>query len=87
MSSTSKFLTGFIIGGAIGAVAGILLAPKSGEETRTMISDATDDLLKRTDKTIKEIRDKADDAVSDMQKKGDEIKGQLQKLIDNKTKK
>ena len=31
--SATKFLAGFIVGGAIGAIAGILLAPKSGEET------------------------------------------------------
>ncbi|NQU97047.1 MAG: YtxH domain-containing protein [Chloroflexi bacterium] len=31
------FVTGFLIGGIVGFVAGILLAPKSGEETRAII--------------------------------------------------
>ena len=31
------FITGFLIGGIVGFVAGILLAPKSGEETRAII--------------------------------------------------
>ena len=35
--SVSRFLAGFIVGGAIGAVAGVLLAPRSGEETRKML--------------------------------------------------
>ena len=39
--SAPKFLAGFIVGGAIGAIAGILLAPKSGEETRQLIADTT----------------------------------------------
>ena len=32
--SVGKFLAGFIIGGAVGGVIGVLLAPRSGEETR-----------------------------------------------------
>lgn len=79
--SATKFLAGFIVGGAIGAIAGVLLAPKSGEETRAMIADTTKDVLKRADETVKEIQEKADDVVSDMQKKGDEIKEKLQNLI------
>ena len=37
--SVGKFLAGFTIGAALGAITGILLAPKSGEETREMLSD------------------------------------------------
>lgn len=79
--SAGKFLAGFLVGGAIGAIAGVLLAPKSGEETRQMIADGAKDALKRADETVKEIQSKADDVVSDMQKKGDEIKERLQCLI------
>ncbi len=81
MSSTSKFLCGFLIGGAVGAIAGILLAPKSGEETRQMLKDGTVEALKKADATVKEIQAKADDVVSDLQKKGDEIKEKLQSLM------
>ena len=80
--SATKFLAGFIVGGAIGAIAGILLAPKSGEETRQIIADTTKDVMRRADETVKEIhQSKADDVVSDMQKKGDEIRDRLQNLI------
>ena len=79
--SATKFLAGFIVGGAIGAIAGILLAPKSGEETRAMLADGAKEAMKRADETVKEIQSKADDVVSDMQKKGDEIKEKLQNLI------
>ncbi len=79
--SATKFLAGFIVGGAIGAITGILLAPKSGEETRALIAQTTKDAVKRADETVKEIQSKADDVVSDMQKKGDEIKEKLQNLI------
>ena len=72
--SAGKFLAGFSVGGAIGAVAGILLAPKSGEETRQILADGAKDALKRADETVKQIQNKADDVVSDMQRKGEEIK-------------
>ena len=79
--SATKFLAGFIVGGAIGAIAGILLAPKSGEETRAMLADGAKEAMKRADETVKEIQSKADDVVSDMQKKGDELRDKLQSLI------
>lgn len=79
--SAGKFLAGFLVGGAIGAVAGILLAPKSGEETRKLLADGAKDALSKADETVKQIQSKADDVVSDMQKKGEEIKEKLQDLI------
>ena len=46
MSSQGKdFIKGIILGGAIGAVIGILYAPKSGREARKKIMRKTDDLL------------------------------------------
>ncbi len=42
------YVKGFIIGGLIGAVAGILYAPKSGKETREQISHSAEELLKKT---------------------------------------
>lgn len=79
--SAGKFIAGFIVGGAIGAIAGILLAPKSGEETRQQLSESAKDMIKKADETAKQIQSKADDAVTELQKKGDEIKTKLQDLI------
>lgn len=79
--SAGKFLAGFIVGGALGAIAGVLLAPQSGEETRELLSDASKDVVKKTDKTVKDIQDKADTVVSELQTKGDEIMEKIQTLI------
>jgi len=79
--SAGKFLAGFIVGGAVGAIAGILLAPQSGEETRSMLSETSKDVMDKTDRTVKEIQEKADVVVSDLQKKGDEIMVKLQDMI------
>lgn len=79
--SAGKFLAGFIVGGALGAIAGVLLAPQAGEETRELLSDASKDVVKKTDKTVKNIQDKADTVVSELQTKGDEIMEKIQNLI------
>lgn len=79
--SAGKFLAGFVVGGALGAIAGILLAPQSGEETRDILCDVSNDVVKKTDRTVKEIQDKADTVVSDLQKKSDEIMEKIQSLI------
>ena len=56
--SAGKFIAGFIVGGAIGAVAGILLAPKSGEETRNEIANGAKEMLRKADETAKQIQSK-----------------------------
>lgn len=79
--SVGKFLAGFVVGGALGALAGILLAPQAGEETRELLYDASKDVVSKTDKTVKDIQDKADTVVSDLQQKSDEIMEKIQTLL------
>ena len=79
--SAGRFLAGFVVGGALGALAGVLLAPQSGEETRELLTDVSKDVVRKTDKTVRDIQDKADDVVTDIQRKGDEIMDQIQDLI------
>lgn len=40
-SGLGAFLAGFIIGGLVGAVVALVLAPQSGEETRSQLADQT----------------------------------------------
>ena len=84
MSSAGKFLVGFTVGAALGAITGILLAPKSGEETREMIADTAKDVLDKTDEKVRDIQEKAETVVSELQKKGDEIMGNIQNFINEK---
>jgi gas vesicle protein len=66
-SSTGKFILGALLGGALGALIGMLLAPRSGVETREMIRDevanryytSKDNLSKRTDELRERATDKA----------------------------
>ena len=84
--SAGKFLAGFIVGGAVGALAGLLLAPKSGEETREMIAKTSTDIYDKTEASLKEIKAKTESVVDDLQKKGEELITKVQDVIkkDNK---
>ena len=79
--SAGKFLAGFIVGGAVGAIAGLLLAPKSGEETRAMIAKTSSEIYDKTEDSLKEIKEKAEVVVEDLQKKGDELISKLQNVL------
>lgn len=45
MSKNCDFIAGLVAGGLIGAVIGILYAPKSGKETREEIGRTADEIL------------------------------------------
>ena len=79
--SVTRFLAGFAIGAAIGAVAGVLLAPKSGEETREHLGKMATELADKTDATVQDIKRKADTLISDAQEKSAEIIGKLQDML------
>lgn len=46
-SSVDKLITGAIIGGAIGSVLGLTLAPKSGKEIRKFIKEKGQEALEK----------------------------------------
>ena len=79
--SAGKFLAGFIVGGAVGALAGLLLAPKSGEETREMLARTSSEIYDKTEDSLKEIKEKAEVVVEDLQKKGDELIAKVQSML------
>jgi gas vesicle protein len=78
-NSTESFFKGLLVGTVAGAVAGILLAPKSGAETREDIKKLTIDL-----------KDKAEDLYSnaqkEVQKKIAQLKKAGEKIDENKYK-
>ena len=57
---------GAFLGGAVaGAVIGLLVAPESGKDTRTKVSDTVNDFLKKHN--IKLSRKEVEDLVDDIQ--------------------
>ncbi|MCL2173698.1 YtxH domain-containing protein [Candidatus Saccharibacteria bacterium] len=50
--SGGKFFLGAIFGGAVGAIAGLLSAPKSGKETREDIKKKAGEVKKTADEKV-----------------------------------
>src|SRR5512146_1569211 len=64
-SSFGDFLTGIIVGGAIGYVVALLNAPRPGEETRQMWTDRGRELRDRAMDTVQTTVDKTGKIVAD----------------------
>ena len=62
MVNTNKLVTGLIAGAALGAVAGLLFAPKPGKESRQIVAARADELRDKADG----LRGKAVDYVDAM---------------------
>jgi gas vesicle protein len=58
-SSVGSLLSGFLIGGLIGAAVALLAAPQSGSETRAMIGDRASELRDRATDIATDTRDRA----------------------------
>jgi gas vesicle protein len=53
----------FLVGLGIGALVGILLAPKSGDETRDYLSGKADEGRDYAQKKARELRERAEDLI------------------------
>lgn len=60
-SDLGAFLAGFVIGGLVGAATALLLAPQSGEQTRTRIKETSDNLTQTGSAYLHEYGQKAND--------------------------
>ena len=67
------FLVGFIIGGLTGAVVALMLAPQSGEETRTEIKEKAIELRDIAEKTAGEVSTEAGEVAAQTRTKAEEV--------------
>ena len=67
------FLIGFIVGGLTGAVTALLLAPQSGEQTRTLIKEKSFELRDKASETIDEAYAQAEAAAIEARARFDEL--------------
>ncbi len=64
--STQRIAVGTAIFGAIGYVAGILTAPKSGTETRSSIRHGADKTMSEAEKQLKKLHTELNDTLGDV---------------------
>jgi gas vesicle protein len=94
-SSLEKFLFGSLLGAAVGALLGLLLAPRSGDETRRVLQQETEARYKKGvgkaaegyDKSVDVIRDKYQQSVDTLKDASltfknwaEELSGELEQL-------
>jgi len=59
------FLVGFLVGGVSAAVTALLLAPRSGEDTRILIKDKSIELCDKAQQTYEETIARAEAIVNE----------------------
>src|SRR5512147_2550121 len=64
-SSFGDFLTGMLVGGAVGYVIALLNAPRPGDETRQMLTERGMELRDRAMETVQTTMDKTGKLVAD----------------------
>lgn len=67
------FLIGFIIGGLAGAVSALLLAPQSGEETRTVLREKAIELRDLASETAEDAYAQAEQAAAEARARAEEF--------------
>lgn len=83
MTSTSnlgKFIVGALVGGVVGAALGMLLAPRSGNETREMIREELDNQMREVSDTLKEKSDTIKEKAGGLKEKVAEVASELEEV-------
>ncbi len=91
-SSLGKFVLGALVGGAVGAAIGMLLAPRSGSETRELIREEFDsryrdsaDALREKSDLLKEkaaaFKDKLSEISSDFEETGRKTVSRIKEAV------
>jgi gas vesicle protein len=72
----------FLVGLGIGALVGILFAPKSGEETREYLSQKADEGREYAQRKARELRERAEDLVERSKQVASRQKDTLSAAVD-----
>ncbi|WP_051531169.1 YtxH domain-containing protein [Clostridiisalibacter paucivorans] len=75
--NVKKVGTGLALGAALGSLAGLLFAPKSGSETRKDIANKTTDTVKTVKTTLKDSVDNAKEKSAVLK---DNLKGKMENI-------
>lgn len=74
-----SFLSGLLVGAAVGAVLALAFAPRSGEETRRLVRRRTGELAKGAGKRVRSARDDVREA---LREKKDALRQRLAKGLE-----
>jgi gas vesicle protein len=75
------FFMGFLIGGVLGALAGILLAPKSGKELRSDITEKGSEVLKDAKEIYTDAGTKAKEIIEEARHQAEGLKKEADRYL------
>jgi gas vesicle protein len=79
---SGDFLAGLFVGALVGAAAALLLAPQSGEETRTYIREKGIELREQADEITAEARKRAEEFQAQARDKAAELQTRVQEAVE-----
>jgi gas vesicle protein len=79
--SARSFFRGFIIGGAMGALTAVLIAPQSGEETRSQIRMKSAELREKAEATYADVQQRVEATVADLRHQVDELSTKVDEVM------
>lgn len=56
-SNTGKIIAGLVIGGALGSLLGLVLAPHEGKKTRKLLKEKASDALEKGKEIVEKMND------------------------------
>ncbi len=77
-----NFLAGLGLGALIGAATALLIAPKSGDETRQDIKNATDDIKSKAGKVMQDLSDSSEELVKKSKEILESTKEKVQSAVE-----
>jgi gas vesicle protein len=77
----SSFVTGFFIGALVGGATALLLAPQSGEETRTQIREKSIELREKAEATYTEALKQLEATTEEIRKRTEEISAKVDQAV------
>lgn len=72
-NSSGRFLEGFLVGGMLGFLSGILFAPKTGRELRKELQDGSQDLYKQANDSLTGLKEMTNQTFQDVQHVGVDV--------------
>ncbi len=75
------FFVGFLMGGVIGALAGLLLAPKSGRELREVILQKGEETLDEAKGYYQEAREKSKSILDEARQRADDLRNEANRQL------
>jgi gas vesicle protein len=77
----SSFFTGFFVGALVGGAAALLMAPQSGEETRSQIREKSIEIKEQAEATYGDVMKKIDAQTTELRGRMEELSAKTDQLI------